>query len=81
MKTCSFRNVQPGGPNKYLFCRTDPEGRHEMIACGNCGLCYPKYDVAKRGQPSVLFGPAQRHRFVNQYETILNCPSVSFSLS
>ena len=79
MKTCSFRQVQPIEPNKYLFCSTDPIARHEMTACGNCGLCYPKYDVNKRGQPSAVdFGPAtRRHQFVNRYETILNCPCVS----
>jgi hypothetical protein len=81
MKTCSFRNVIPDESNKYLFCVTNPEARHAMTACGNCGLCYPKYNVKKRGQPSVEFGPAQRHQFVNKYESILNCPCVSFSIS
>jgi len=79
MKTCSFRDVQPQEPNKFLFCSTDPEARHEMIDCGNCGLCYPMYDKKKRGQPSVEFRLAsRRHKFVNKYETILNCPCVSF---
>lgn len=77
MKTCSFRRVKPDQTNKNLFCFTDPIARHGMIACGNCCLCYPKYDVIKRAQSAVLFGPAQRHQFVNKYEAILNCPSVS----
>ena len=77
MKTCSFRNVQRVEKDKGLFCLTDPQARHEMAACDNCGLCYPRYDVEKRGQLSVQFGPAQRHQFLNKYETILNCPSVS----
>jgi hypothetical protein len=81
MKTCSFRGVKPDKSNRSLFCRTDPVARHGMTACGNCCLCYPKYDVNKRGQPSVQFGPAQRHQFVNKYEAILNCPTVSFRLS
>ena len=78
MKTCSFRDVQPTNRNKYLFCVTNPEVRHIMSSCGNCGLCYPKYDIKKRGQPSVDFGKTYRHRFLNKYETILNCPCVSF---
>ncbi len=78
MKTCSFRNVQPQESNKFLFCSTDPVPRHEMIVCGNCCLCYPKYNVNRRGQPSVAFGLGTRqHQFVNKYETILNCPCVS----
>jgi hypothetical protein len=78
MKTCSFRNVQPHESQNHLFCLTDPVACHEMTACGNCGLCYPKYDVKKRRQPSVDFGLAtRRHQFVNKYETILNCPCVS----
>lgn len=80
MKTCSFGNVQPQQPNKYLFCSIDPQARHEMTACGNCGLCYPKYDVKKRpdGRPPIVFGiESRRHQFVSKYETILNCPCVS----
>jgi hypothetical protein len=78
MKTCSFRNIQPQESNKFLFCSTNPVARHEMTACGNCALCYPKYNVKRRGQPSVDFGLAtRRHQFVNKYETILNCPCVS----
>jgi len=80
MKTCSFRDIQPQEPNQFLFCTTDPEARHEMIDCGNCGLCYPKYDKKKRGggQPSVKFGLASRqHQFISKYKTILNCPCVS----
>ena len=78
MKTCSFRHVQPENFERYLFCSTDPVARHEMTAWGNCGLCYPKYHVGKRGQPAVDFGLAtRRHQFVNKYEAILNCPRVS----
>ena len=76
MKTCTFRNVQVDERNKVLFCLTQPQARHGMTACGNCCLCFPKYDVKKRGQLPIKFGPAQRHQFVNKYETILNCPTV-----
>lgn len=87
MKTCSFRGVQPDESNRYLFCLADPKACHAMTACGNCCICYPKYDVKKRaegggrGQPSVQFGLAQRHQFVSKYEAILNCPSVSILLA
>ena len=46
-----------------------------LLPCNNCPLCVPPYDVARRQQPAVRFGPSQRHRFVNGYQTILNCPA------
>ena len=79
MKTCSFRGAQQAEPNKYLFCWVNPIARYEMTACGNCGLCYPKYDVERRRQPPVDFGAAsRRHQFASKYEIILNCPCVSY---
>ncbi|CAF1561576.1 unnamed protein product, partial [Adineta ricciae] len=41
MKTCSFRGVQPHASDKYVFCAQEPQARHALTACGNCGLCYP----------------------------------------
>lgn len=77
MKTCSFRDAQPTATNRYLFCETNPEAGYGLTECGNCCLCHPKYDVKKRGQSVINFGPGQRHHFVNGYEAILNCPCVS----
>ena len=77
MKTCSFRDAQPTASNRYLFCQTDPEAQYSMSACGNCGLCYPKYDVVKRGQQVIQFDATHSHHFANKYQTILNCPCVS----
>ncbi|CAF1426396.1 unnamed protein product [Adineta steineri] len=79
MKTCSFREAIQDISNKYVFCTHDPRARHNMAECGNCGLCYPNYDVKKRRQRSVQFGPAQCHQFANKYQTILNCPCVSIA--
>jgi hypothetical protein len=77
MKTCSFREAQPTASNRHLFCQTNPEARYGMTACGNCGLCYPKYDVKRRGQPVIKFDATHSHHFANKYQTILNCPCVS----
>lgn len=80
MKTCSYRGAKPQQPNEYLFCVADPEARYGMTSCGYCSICCPKYDMKRRGQSPVEFGPSQRHRFVSGYESILNCPCVGFHL-
>jgi len=77
MKTCSFRFARPRSLNEGLFCLQDPEARYELAACGNCGLCYPQYDMTHRLNKFVVkFNQAHRHRFVNGYEAILNCSAV-----
>ena len=75
MKTCSFRNAKPRSSDEGLFCHEEPDARYALLPCNNCPLCMPPYDVARRQQPAVRFGPSQRHRFVNGYQTILNCPA------
>ena len=76
MRKYSFGQVNASSFDEGLFCRNEPQATHEMTECGNCCLCYPRYNVQRRGQPVVEFGRLQRHRFVNQYEAILNCPAV-----
>ena len=73
MKTCSFRNAQPRSKDEGLFCIDEPDVRYGIIACSNCPLCKPKYDVDLRGQPTIYFGPNQEFQFLNGYRTILNC--------
>ena len=86
MKTCSFRYARPRTLNESLFCIQESEARYELAACGNCGLCYPKYDRTYRSRKSIVeFSQAHRHIFVDGYQSILNCSAVSspnpFSLS
>ena len=78
MKTCSFRYARPRTLHEGLFCIQEPEARYELAACGNCGLCYPKYDRTYRTRKSIVeFSQAHRHIFVNGYQSILNCSAVS----
>ncbi|CAF3283258.1 unnamed protein product [Rotaria sp. Silwood2] len=73
MKTCSFRYARPRTLNEGLFCLQEPEARYELSACGNCGLCYPQYDMTYRTKKSIVeFSQAHKHTFVNGYQTILN---------
>ena len=68
MKTCSFGQAQPRSTVEGLFCLQPPECRYTMKSCGNCELCC--------SSPSTIqFDQYQRHRFVNGYESILNCPA------
>ena len=72
MKTCAFRFARSRTMQEGLFCLQEPEARYDLTACGNCGLCYP------RGRKSVMkFSGAHRYRFLNGYESILNCSAVS----
>ncbi|CAF1361912.1 unnamed protein product [Rotaria sp. Silwood1] len=74
MKTCSFRNAQPRSNTEGIFCATIPECRYKMTACGQCKLCQTPIDLTCRRPTPVLFNRAETHRFVNGYESILNCP-------
>ncbi|CAF1520678.1 unnamed protein product [Adineta ricciae] len=74
MKTCSFRHARPRSMSEGLFCVQTPEARYELAACGNCGLCYPQYDMTHREKKYIVeFSQAHTHSFVNGYKTILNC--------
>ncbi|CAF4999883.1 unnamed protein product, partial [Rotaria sp. Silwood1] len=74
MKTCSFRHARPRTMHEGLFCLQEPEARYELTACGNCGLCYPQYDMAYRSKKFIVdFSQAHKHTFLNGYQSILNC--------
>ncbi|CAF4150666.1 unnamed protein product [Rotaria sp. Silwood2] len=74
MKTCSFRHARPRTLNEGLFCLQEPEARYELVACGNCGLCYPQYDMTHRSKKSIVeFNQAHQHTFISGYQAILNC--------
>ena len=78
MKTSSFRYARPRTLNEGLFSIQEPEARYELAACGNCGLCYPKYDRMYRSRKSIVeFSQAHRHIFINGYQSILDCSAVS----
>ncbi|CAF1378446.1 unnamed protein product [Rotaria sordida] len=74
MKTCSFRNVQPRSNTEGIFCEKIPECHYKMTACGQCNLCQTPIDLTYHQTTPVLFNRAEAHRFVNGYESILNCP-------
>ncbi|CAF2835561.1 unnamed protein product [Rotaria sp. Silwood2] len=74
MKTCSFRKAQPRSDTEGIFCATTPECRYKMTACGQCKICQTPIDLTYRQPTSILFNRAETHRFVNGYESILNCP-------
>ncbi|CAF3202567.1 unnamed protein product [Rotaria socialis] len=74
MKTCSFRDAQPRSITEGIFCSTIPECRYTMTRCGNCKLCSTSMDNQYHQQAPVLFNRFERYRFVNGYESILNCP-------
>lgn len=67
MKTCSFRDAQPCSINQGLFCSNQPQCCYTMSRCDYCELC-------SMNSP-VQFNRYERYRFVNGYESILNCPA------
>ncbi|CAF1451534.1 unnamed protein product [Adineta steineri] len=81
MKTCSFRNAQPSLYNHHgIFSIDEPKAVYGLEPCEQvtCRFCFPVKDVLIRGrqnQSVVQFSSAQKHRFVNGYEAILNCPT------
>ena len=78
MKTCSFRGAKPRSIDEGLFCIDEPDIRYGLSPCNNCPLCVPPYDVVTRQQqPIIRFGPSQKFRFINGYQTILNWPAVN----
>ncbi|CAF1589895.1 unnamed protein product, partial [Adineta steineri] len=75
MKTCSFRQAQPRKKSEGIFCTTTPECRYVMTPCHSCSLCCSLNQANNRRQHSVTFNLYQKYRFVNGYESILNCPA------
>jgi hypothetical protein len=72
MKTCSFRGAKPRAAHEGIFCLTIPEIRYVMKPCNRCALCHSSNQTTTY---SVTFNLYQKHRFVNGYESILNCPA------
>jgi hypothetical protein len=87
MKTCAFNGVQPRlFDNRFregLFCLDTPEPRFAIIPCNQqqCLCCHspcPRRSSTDQQQISAIpFSIPHIHRFVNQYEAILNCPAVN----
>jgi hypothetical protein len=80
LKTCSFNGVKPRlFEQRYhegLFCLETPMARFALTPCQkpSCLCCHspcPRRDTA-----AIQFSLPHIHRFVNQYEAILNCPAV-----
>ena len=75
MKTCAFRGAQPRSIAEGLFCQASPECRYTTRPCDNCALCSPSGAPNAYRTPTLRVNSYQRHRFVNGYESILNCPA------
>ncbi|CAF2056892.1 unnamed protein product [Rotaria magnacalcarata] len=69
MKTCSYHGAQPRSIHEGIFCLETPQCLYTMSKCNQCELCIPTDNTL-----SALFDNYNRHRFVNGYESILNCP-------
>ena len=91
LKTCSFNGVQPRlFENRYregLFCLDIPTSRFAITPCGSrhCLCCHSPCPRQQQQQQysndleqtlAIPFSIPHIHRFVNQYEAILNCPAV-----
>jgi hypothetical protein len=83
MKTCSFRDAQPRSINdandkEGLFCINPPQARYGLKKCTipPCRICYERLDLTKRFEPVMNTSPNLIHRFVNNYQVILNCDVV-----
>lgn len=80
LKTCSFNGIKPRFFDRRLregvFCIDPPEARFSISPCDHkhCNCCHPSYPRQQR--TSIPFLTPHIHRFVNQYEAILNCPAV-----
>jgi hypothetical protein len=88
LKTCSFNGVEPRLINNRLreglFCLETPTARFAITPCNKrqCQCCRsqcPRHYATDPQQTSAIqFSIPHIHRFVNQYEAILNCPAVRF---
>jgi len=74
MKTCTFRGTQLRSIGEGLFCINEPEAKYGFLPCNNCRLCLPSSSyISRRQQPLIQFNPSHKFRFLNGYQTILNC--------
>ena len=66
-----------------IICRDTPVAQYAMIPCRerNCILCQAYVETISKSSKSsaVSFSSNQSHRFVNNYETFLNCDAVCIS--
>lgn len=70
MKTCSFRGAQPVSTEQGLFCdERGPSSSYSWTFCqqSTCPCCDRTWNVIDRDQTST-------YRFINGYQTYLNCP-------
>ncbi len=88
MKTCSFRGALDCLSNRFdgIFCLEPPYASYGIKACQEsyCHFCFPPPNVRHRNrqyQPVMQFSSTQKHTFVSGYQSILNCPAVSFTLN
>lgn len=86
LKTCSFNGAQPRlFEQRYsegLFCLDTPIARYMITPCDkpSCLCCHSpcprRYVTGTQAIAAIQFSVPYIHRFVNQYEAILNCPAV-----
>lgn len=81
LKTCSFNGVQPRLFDQVylegLFCLDTPQARFAITPCqrSSCLCCHPSCP-RRDSTAAIQFSAPSIHRFINQYEAILNCPAV-----
>lgn len=86
MKTCDYGGAQRRSIDEQqrdkegLLCTIEPCARYGFKPCrrSQCHLCQSERYVFKKSftVTVVQFSDKQIHRFVNEYEAILNCPAV-----
>lgn len=93
LKTCRFNGVKPRlfehRFREGIFGIDPPEVRFSIAPCHHqyCQCCHPSHlrqqypnNTQLQQRTSIPFTTPHRHRFVNQYEAILNCPAVRTSI-
>ncbi|CAF1366679.1 unnamed protein product [Rotaria sordida] len=80
MKTCTFRITDGLFIKSGLFCTEEITNTlgHDMKPCQQlfCTLCQAEDDSDSTSCTTIKFSTSgQKHRFVNGYEAILNCPA------
>lgn len=73
MKTCQFRDAQPHSTIEGVFCNIDePQGQYQFNQChqNHCHLCY------SLNNNDIDLNSSSIHKFINGYQTYLNCPVV-----
>jgi hypothetical protein len=86
LKTCDYGGAQRRligerqREKEGILCAIEPCARYGVKPCrgSQCHLCQSERYVFKKSSIAsvVQFSDKQIHRFVNDYEAILNCPAV-----